>query len=150
MCHMTISIRCCVYRISLHSQFGIQAAYLRKISINFLWSVNEKQNSIYCESKFRLHQSLTVIFYLFGIITITSCFCRPSDAPSWQYWMGVNKAGERGFFSPTDCVPVMPESSPMAPRSTKSLQNPPKSKLKSFENKPKCRSCCWAEFLSHL
>ena len=31
-----------VYRISLRSQFGIQAAYLRRISINFLWSVKWK------------------------------------------------------------------------------------------------------------
>lgn len=59
---------------------------------------------------------------------------RPSDAPSWQYWMGVNKAGERGFFSPTDCVPVMPESSPLTSRSTKSLQAPPKSKYGSEIN----------------
>lgn len=53
--------------------------------------------------------------------------CRPADAPSWQYWVGVTKGGKRGYFNPVDCVPVQPESSPLISRQTKSLQPPPKS-----------------------
>ncbi|XP_067947878.1 activated Cdc42 kinase-like isoform X3 [Watersipora subatra] len=63
--------------------------------------------------------------------TLTVIDKKPADSPSWQYWLGVNKKGERGFFNPSDCVPVQPESSPVTSRQNTSLQ-PPKSPINNF------------------